>query len=416
MVNESDAQLDQACLAALRAGRPTAWVRPAIANWSDVSPEIRPSEVEGARLRMARFAPVLRMLFASEGWDGRVASTLIALDSGPGGGELFLKADHDLPMTGSIKARGGVHELLAYVEEIALDNALLDGGSYLALTSQQAQEVFARYTVVVASTGNLGYSIGLVARAFGLSAEVHMSHEAKSWKKERLKALGAIIVEHMRDYSQTVSHARTAAAAKRRAYFVDDENSRRLFTGFAVAAQEVADQLQAAGVEITAERPLVVYLPCGVGGAPGGITYGLKQVFGDHVVCVLVEPVESACMLVAMATGGGMTPSAYEYGRKNQTIADGLAVAQASKLVVDVVGNAIDAVVTVSEQAMLNALRWAWKKHGLRLEPAAAAAFAGREDFHASDAGAWRPPPSAVEIVWATGGSQLPEAEFCSYL
>lgn len=395
--------------AGLRSGRPVVWLRSPQAHVSCQKRPVSIADIEEARARLERFRPALRALFPESHWDGNIQSALLDYPSTVGlANTPLVKADHALPLTGSIKARGGVYELLCRIEEIAqAEGILVPGGDYAGIADPEARAVLARHCMAVASTGNLGFSIGLVSRAFGLQAKVFMSREAKAWKKDRLIRLGVEVVELDCDYNETVDRGR-AIARDAGAIFIDDTTSRDLLIGYAVAADEAIAQLSARGIAPTVAHPLVVYLPCGVGGAPGGVTFGLKHRLGDAVVCVFVEPIESACMLAALARGEGRSVSVYDLGLSNRTVADGLAVAVASELVLEVAGDLIDAVVALPDAAMTQWVGRAWHEAGLRLEPSAAAALGAIEPFLAA-----RPDyADATHIAWTTGGSLLPDSEF----
>ncbi len=399
----------------LRHCRPAAWLRPAVSTALDLGADGR-SQIEEARQRFERFRRPLAMLAGDGAWDGAIRSDLIDAPAAfPG--RVLLKADHALPMTGSIKARGGVHELLKYAERIAVTNGLsTQDGDYASLATPEAAAVFARYEVSVASTGNLGFSIGLVGRALGLRTTIHMSRDAKAWKKNRLRDLGATVVEHDGDYGQACAAARAATPADDRHHFVDDESSPDLFWGYAVAAAELAEQLADRGLSPTPARPLVVYLPCGVGGAPGGISFGLKTLFNDAVVCVFAEPTHSPCFLAALATesDANQPPSVYAYGLDNRTVADGLAVAAASPLALSLVGGAVDAAVSVTDEAMLTLAAALWDQARLRLEPSAVAGLASMPMLvEAADRQTgWPDLSTATHVAWLTGGALLPDAEW----
>jgi D-serine dehydratase len=300
--------------------------------------------------------------------------------------------------------------VLCHAEQLALDAGLLaPGGDTALLADAPARALFARHRVLVGSTGNLGYSVGVMARALGLGVEVHMSHDAQAWKKDRLRAVGATVVEHAGDYAQAVAGARALAAADPAAYFIDDEDSLLLFLGYAAAAWDLAPQLAAQGLVPTPARPLRVYLPCGVGGAPGGVAFGLKCLWGDAVQVVFVEPVAAPCFLLRLATGDDAA-SVYDIGLSNRTVADGLAVPRASARVAALAGPLVDAVVTVSDADLLRMLRFQHEAHGLQLEPSAAAGFVAHEMLAgpcAEAVAAWCPAP-VIPLVWTTGGQGLP--------
>ena len=326
--------LPKLLLARLQGKTPTLWVNDRLGQ--PLAPNSDSTDaILDAQARMQRFAPLLANLFPElAGTDGHIESALMPADAlkravvrgdADDASAWFVKRDDALPVAGSIKARGGFHEVLAVAERIALEQGLIAAqDDRRVLGSPEARALFAQYTVAVGSTGNLGLSIGVMAAALGFDTVVHMSDDAKAWKKARLRQRGVRVVEHAGDYAKAVAAGRTQASASPRSHFVDDEQSPLLFHGYAASARHLAEQLVAAGRTVDAGHPLFVYLPCGVGGAPGGITYGLKAIFGAHVHCFFAEPVASPCMLVQLASRSDSPVSVYDIGLDNKTDADGL--------------------------------------------------------------------------------------------
>jgi D-serine dehydratase len=91
-------------------------------------------------------------------------------------------------------------------------------------------DFFAARTIAVGSTGNLGLSVGIAARALGFRGIVHMSHDAKAWKVERLHKLGVEVVLYQADHSAAVAASRDATARDPAGYFVEDETSELVFS------------------------------------------------------------------------------------------------------------------------------------------------------------------------------------------
>ena len=405
----------------LKAGKPLLWLNPQLAPANKVldgleaSHSMKLADIEAADSLLRRWAPALVRLFPElASSNGLIESQLIELadaDRVTGvktGGRSFIKGDHALPVAGSIKARGGIYEVLVYAEELGARHGLFNADrDPQKLLGDEARALFATHTVAVGSTGNLGLSIGVMASALGFHAVVHMSHDAKQWKKERLRKRGVEVIEHQGDYAAAVAAGRQTAAASEKSYFVDDENSRNLFLGYAVAALRLKTQLAESGVTVDAAHPLVAYLPCGVGGAPGGITFGLKHVFGDAVQCYFAEPCASPAMLVRLASTSGPS-SVYDIGLDNVTEADGLAVGEASELVYELVHELVSGVNTVADDDLFRVLARLRQLNGIEIEPSASAGFLGlklmESALHAN--------PKATHIFWTTGGSFVPVEEY----
>ncbi len=417
-------------LSDLKQKRPLLWLNSKFQPVTDVLPKLplQMSDIADAEERLERFAPLLAEVFPETRYNkGIIESELVPVPKFSAwysshygieiGDQLFVKADHNLPVAGSVKARGGIYEVLCFAEQLAESHGLLKkSDDYRNLLKPEVKQLFDEYTVAVGSTGNLGMSIGISAAGLGFKAKVYMSHEAKEWKKNRLRERGVEIVEIPGDYSKAVKAGRDEAGADPKIYFIDDENSPLLFLGYSVAALRLRRQLSAARIKIDSEYPLVVHIPCGVGGAPGGICFGLKQVFGDNVHCFFAEPVNSSAFLVGMLNEFAEPVSIYEAGLDNLTDADGLAVGTASQFAGKMVKSLVSGMITVPDAEMYDNLKGLYKSEKIKIEPSAAAGFAGPVRLlsspHGQEYSKKYDLSNATQILWTTGGRFVPDSIF----
>lgn len=371
---------------------------------------VTPAGPADAADRMKRAEGLLSRLFPDSSFAGSPGCIESPLRALKGSASLLVKCDGELPIAGSIKARGGIHEVLCHAEEIAQTAGIAKpGADLLQLSEDKARRLFAEHEVCVGSTGNLGLSIGITARALGFRAVIHMSRDAKQWKKDLLRSHGAQVVEHAGDFSTAVRVGRAASAASTRSYFVDDENSRRLLYGYAAAAAPLRRQLAEHGVYPSGDHPLCVYLPCGVGGGPAGIAYGLALEFGaDAVESYTVEPTQAPALLLAVLEERYEGLHVSDYGLTLRTDADGLAVGSASVLAGPIIGALCSGLYTESDETMKAYLQQVYASDGLRLELSAAAGLGG--PARRAHINGLRTP--AAQIAWLTGGGLLPEDEF----
>lgn len=388
--------------------------------------EVNPDQVKDASQRLLRFAPYLKTVFPElEETNGIIESELRAIpamkawlnqkyESGIQG-KLMLKMDSDLPVSGSVKARGGIYEVLKHAEDLALESGMLKlSDNYQILAEPRFQEFFGRHTIQVGSTGNLGMSIGIMSAKLGFRVIVHMSADAKQWKKDLLRSRGVEVIEYADDYCAAVEQGRKNSDADPMSYFVDDENSQALFMGYSVAGERLKAQLEQQQILVDEDHPLFLYIPCGIGGAPGGITYGVKQIFGDHVHCFFTEPTHACCMLMGMATGLHDGVSVKDFGIDGRTDADGLAVGRPSAFVGRVVEPILSGIATIQDKKLYDLMRGLLQEEEIFIEPSSCAAFAALirpEDMksYIDSKGLTEKMSQATHIAWATGGRMVPE-------
>lgn len=150
--------------------------------------EVNPSQIKDASDRLIRFAPYLKKVFPElEETNGIIESELRGIPSmqkflnttygADIEGTLMLKMDSDLPVSGSVKARGGIYEVLKHAEDLALESGMLKvTDDYSILAEPEFVDFFGKHTVQVGSTGNLGMSIGIMSAKLGFRVIVHKGH------------------------------------------------------------------------------------------------------------------------------------------------------------------------------------------------------------------------------------------------
>lgn len=391
-------------------------------------------DIADAEERLTRFAPYIEKCFPeTEETHGLIESPLKEIPDMKKSleeagskipGKLLLKMDSHLAIAGSIKARGGIYEVLKHAETLAIR------GGKLSLRDNYAKIVdlkdfFAQYTVQVGSTGNLGLSIGIMSAFLGFKVKVHMSSDAKQWKKDMLRDKGVEVIEYTGDYSGAVEEGRRLSDTDPKSYFVDDENSVDLFLGYAVAANRLDRQLKEMDLHIDEDRNLIVYVPAGVGGAPGGIAYGLKRLYGDNVHVFFAEPVMCPSLLVGFASQRFENANVKDFGLSGETHADGLACASPSGFVTRIDNNLVSGDFTCNDGRLYDYMRMLMKTEDIRIEPSSCAAFTGPANLLSHENGrkyaarnglTEKKLENSVQICWATGGRLVPEEIWQEYL
>lgn len=426
-------QLNQSdTLEQLKNGNEILWINPRLEDTEQANNKAPYSftELQDVEDRFQRFAPFIQLIYPeTKNRNGILESEITKIDHMKAWlekeynqeltGNFYIKRDDLLPVSGTIKSRGAIYEVLKHAETLALEEGLLKSTeeNYEIFASEEFKLFFSHHNLTVGTTGNLGISVGAMGRALGFDVTVHMSEEAKEWKKAYLRERGVNVIEHTTNFSIAVEEGRKASDENPNSYFVDDEHSEELFLGYTAGGYRMKEQLAKEGIRVDVDHPLFVYLPCGIGGSPSGITFGLKHAFGDNVHCFFAEPTKMPSMLIGLETQKFDEMSAEDLGLGNLTVADGLAVPRTSALVAKLMNNYFSGGYTLKDDTFNALLTHLYEEENIFLEPAAVAGLGGPFKLLKTAAGKSYLEKhklidkldNATHIAWGTGGSMVPE-------
>jgi threonine dehydratase len=229
-------------------------------------------------------------------------------------------------------------------------------GAYNFLASLTEEQ--RRKGVVAFSSGNHAQGVALAAKLFDMPATIIMPTDAPAVKVAATREYGAEIIFYDRDSEDREAMA-ARIAAERGAIAVPPFDDPRIMAGAATATLELVEEC-----ELDA-----IVTPVGGGGLLSGgciAAHGIDpkiEMFG-------VEP----------EAGNDFVRSIQEQRRVSipvpQTVADGLRTTAPGELTFEIVRSHARAVVTVTDDALLRAMRFAFERMKMVIEPSGAAGIA----------------------------------------
>lgn len=230
------------------------------------------------------------------------------------GCEVWVKHENHTPI-GAFKVRGG----LVYMDDLARSKPEIAG-------------------VITATRGNHGQSVAFAARAYGVKAVIVVPHGNSAEKNRAMRAFGAELVEHGRDFNAAYDHAR--ALAEERGLHMLPSFHPLLVRGVASYGLELFDAVD----DLDA-----VYVPIGLGSGVCA-TLAAREALGRRAAVIGVVAERANTYALSLAAGKPVPTESAD------TLADGLAVRIPDESALATIRNGVERIVTVSEDEILAAM------------------------------------------------------------
>ena len=276
---------------------------------------------------------------------------------------IYYKDESERFGLGSFKALGGAYGVLKFVhnkleEKLEKDIKIEEvrDGKYTDLTQN--------YTVVTATDGNHGRSVAYGAGLFGCRCQIYIHAKVSPGRKKAMENLGAKVIRVDGNYDDSLRVCIDDAETNNWQIISDTsyegytEYPRHIMAGYTVLAQEIADQLD------DSRRPTHVFMQAGVGGFAASMCAYFWERFGhQNIKFVVVEPKLAPC-LIESAKAGELTV----FDIKEETMMAGLSCGEPSLLAWNILINAVNHFMTVSDNMVPELMRL--MAHGTGGDPA----------------------------------------------
>ena len=269
---------------------------------------------------------------AAERISGSIERTPL-IESEIGGTRVWLKCEC-LQTGGAFKLRGATNRLLQ-------------------LSDEERQR-----GVVAFSSGNHARGVAIAARRLGMRAVIVMPTDAPAVKVEGTRGEGAQIVFYDR-YRESREEIAAKLAADGGATVVPSFDDVHIVAGQGTVGLEILEQMP--------EPPRRIVIPCGGGGLASGIALACPD-----AEIVIVEPQGWDDMLRSLELGE-IVPVGVD---APPTLCDALQTPRVSPITFGILQQRLASALSVSDAEVKVAVRWAWEKHHLLVEPGGAAGLA----------------------------------------
>jgi threonine dehydratase len=250
------------------------------------------------------------------------------------GVEVVVKHENQTPI-GAFKVRGG----LVYLDRLKREQPRLRG-------------------IITATRGNHGQSLAFAGARAGVPVSIVVPHGNSSDKNDAMRALGAELIEHGRDFDEAKEQAARIAAER------DLEFAPSFHRDFVIGVATYAYEL------FTALESLdTVYVPIGLGSGICGVI-GVRDALGRNTKVVGVIS-ERANTYRLSLEAGRVVPT-----NSAATFADGMAVRVPDAAALEVIRRGAERIVEVSDDEVAEAIRLLHRATHTCAEGAGAAALA----------------------------------------